>query len=839
MNLGLRARIILIASAVIVFAVAAITVAAGLDLSKDYARALQGRSLAIAKSLRVQLDRLLQYGIKLEELVGFEEQCTEVVRIYEGTRSAFVATPDGRILFHNNPARIGLKVEDPALLRALLDPTQTVVKTSFRSETFYAILEPVVSRTGDRLGAVIITIPTSHVTAAIRELAFYGLLVGLAVLAIAFIVLFGAISRFVTHPLGRLLEAVNRIRRGEADFTTRVRVRSTGEIGTLIDGFNSMLDHIEKRDAQLVSLEKLSRSEASLAYAQQLARVGNWEWSAADGHIHWSPELFRILGVDPQAGPPTFHTFLSRLPDEEKQRAKAWIMSVLKQGGKHSREHRFIGRDGSERAIYEQVEALHADGRAILVRGTVQDITERKETERKMHDLAYYDSLTGLPNRALFKEQLARAIRVAERQQERLAVMFLDLDRFKQINDSLGHSVGDQLLKEVGKRLGACLRATDNVGRDRGDDAMARLGGDEFTVLLTELAQPEDAGKVAHRIVEALARPFSIDGQELFVSASLGIAVYPADGTDVDALLKSADVAMYSAKEQGRNNYQFYSRELNARALERLDLERDLHRALERREFHLNYQPLVEAPGGKVVGVEALLRWRHPQRGLVPPNAFIPIAEHSGLIVSIGEWVLAEACRQGQAWRESGLRLEMSVNVSGLQFREGRLVDTVARALAATGFDPALLVLEATETIMLENQKTTLAVLQALKDLGVRVAIDDFGTGYSSLSYLKRFPLDTLKIDASFVRDLDAGRGDHAIVSAIIAMAKSLGLRTLAEGVETVRQAELLMSLGCSRMQGYFYSRPVAPAEIPSLVRALPAAQGGAFREASRVQSVG
>jgi EAL domain-containing protein (putative c-di-GMP-specific phosphodiesterase class I) len=298
---------------------------------------------------------------------------------------------------------------------------------------------------------------------------------------------------------------------------------------------------------------------------------------------------------------------------------------------------------------------------------------------------------------------------------------------------------------------------------------------------------------------------------------------------------------MYRAKEQGRNNYQFYSSELNARALERLDMERDLHRALERNEFHLDYQPLVDAPTGTVVGVEALLRWRHPQRGLVPPDTFIPVAEHAGLIVPIGNWVLKEACRQGEAWCKSGLQLDVSVNVSGLQFREGGLLASVAHALVATGFDAKRLVLEATETIMLEDQNVTLAILHRLNELGVRVAIDDFGTGYSSLSYLKRFPLDTLKIDASFVRDLDAGNGDHAIVSAIIAMARSLGLRTLAEGVETLQQAELLVELGCRRMQGYLYSEPLAPAEIPGLVRSLAAAMAAAdtLREPQRIESGG
>jgi diguanylate cyclase (GGDEF)-like protein len=817
-NLGLRARIILIASAVIGFAVVAITVAAGLDLADDYARAMQGRSLAVAKSLRVQLDRLLQYGISLDDLAGFEEQCREAVRTYEGTRSAFVVSPQGRILFHNDPQRMGHSMQGGAALAAAVAGTEgAVVRSAFRGRENYAAVEPVLSRNGDHVGSIVVTFPVQIVSDEIKELALYGAAVGLAVLAVAFFALFASVSAFVTNPLGRLLDTVNRIRRGEADFTTRVRREGAAEVGALIDGFNSMLDHVQKRDEQLVSLEDLKRSEASLAYAQRLAKVGNWEWKANGAPAYWSPEVYRILDIDPAGTRPVFESFLTRVPAEEREFAQAAFHALMK-GDRQDLEHRIVTRDGQERIIYQQAETQREDGRIVAVRGTLQDVTEQKQMERKMRVLAYYDSLTGLPNRTQFKEQLARALRAAARKNERLAVMFLDLDRFKQINDSLGHSVGDQLLKEVGVRLATMLRAGDGVGHDAGEGTMARLGGDEFTVLLSGLAQPEDAGKVAGRIVAELARPFAIGGHELFVSASLGVAVYPTDGQDVDELLKAADVAMYSAKEQGRNNYQFYSAELNARAMERLGLERDLHRALERGELSLAYQPLFDARAGAAYGVEALLRWRHPERGNVPPSTFIPVAEQTGLIVPIGKWVLNEACRQGKAWADVGLPLEVSVNISGLQFRDADFVGSVTDALQASRLAPALLVLEATETIMLEDQNATLAVLRVLKQIGVRIAIDDFGTGYSSFAYLKKFPLDTLKIDASFVRDIEADSGDHAIVSAIVAMADTLGLRTLAEGVETARQNELLMALGCVRMQGYLYSRPVPAADVPAAI---------------------
>jgi diguanylate cyclase (GGDEF)-like protein len=839
MKLGLRARIVFIASAGIVFAVAAITFAAGLDLSTNYEHAMQSRSAAIGKGVRIQLERLLQYGIKLDELSGFDEQCREAVAAFEGTSSAFVVSPDGKIAFHSTPGRAGQPLRDKALLAAVALPQPAVVKASDQGQAVYASVEPVENRGGERLGSVVVTFPASHIGDKISELAMYGLLVGLGVLAIGILALYGAISKFVTRPLSLLLDTVHKIRSGKADFTVRAQSHGTGEIGMLIDGFNGMLDHIQQRDAQLVSMEKLARSEASLAYAQRLARVGNWEWNVENDQTYFSPEIYRLLDLEPAARVESFQMLLDRVPEEDREQVKAAFLTLLKQGGSHSLEHRIIAHDGTEHVVFQQWEAVHqGEGRARLARGTMQDITERKQIERQMRMLAYYDSLTGLPNRVLFKEQLARALRKAARESSVLAVMFLDLDRFKQINDTLGHPVGDLLLKEVGARLRQCLRPEDDVGRDDPDN-MARMGGDEFTVMLSGLARPEDAGKVAQRVVDELARPFSIEGHELFVSTSLGIAAFPADGSDVDALLKNADIAMYSAKERGRNNFQFYSKDLNQRAFERLALERDLHRALARNEFYLDYQPLVEAPS-RVIGVEALLRWRHPERGLVSPATFIPVAEQCGLIVPIGNWVLGEACRQGKAWCDAGHTLEVSVNVSGIQFRDGSLVPAVKAALRTSGFDARLLIVEATETIVMQNVKSTMSILDELKSLGIRIALDDFGTGYSSLSYLKRFPLDTLKIDASFVRDIETSNGDNAIVSAIIAMATSLRLRTLAEGVETARQVEILVSLGCTRMQGYYFSRPVAPQTVPALLSRLAAghAPAGANREPGELESV-
>jgi diguanylate cyclase (GGDEF)-like protein/PAS domain S-box-containing protein len=831
-KLGLRARIALIVGAVMALTTGAIVVTTVIDFTDDLERAMQSRSLAVAKSVRMQLDRVVQLGIALDNLTGFEEQLQDAVRTYEGISHAFVANRAGTILFHNEPSRMGKTVGTTSMREAVAADRESVVLSTFQGRELVTTVVPVLDRRGAHIGGIAVGFPDALIRDEVRELVLYAVGAGAAVFVLGMLLLLAALSAFVTRPLASLTTTVDRIRGGGDDFSVRVQGEGSGEIGVLIDGFNRMLEHIEQRDQQLVSLEKLKRSEASLAYAQSLARVGNWEWRPGSKEVYWSEEIFRILGLHPDRDVPCFDTAIQRVPAQERQDVGAAFAGMMKEGVVHNLEHRIVRPDGVERVVLSHA-AIERDarGRAVLVRGTAQDITERKQIESRIRTLAYFDSLTGLPNRTQFKEQVARAIRHAERERSAMAVMFLDLDRFKHINDSLGHTAGDALLKSVAARLGSCLRGGDAVGRNADEVSMARLGGDEFTVLLSRLAHPEDAAKVAQRIVEQLARPYSIDGHELFVSASVGVAVYPGDGADVDTLLKNADVAMYAAKDGGRNAYRFFSQELNTVALERLELERDLHRALERKEFALHYQPQVDTLSGRVTGVEALLRWSNPQRGMVPPAKFIPIAEQTGLIVPIGKWVLDEACRQGRAWSDQGLGLEMWVNVSGVQFRDRELAQAVQGALETTGFDPRLLVIEATESILMEERDTSLATLEVLRQLGASVAIDDFGTGYSSLAYLKRFPLDTLKIDGSFVRGLEAGNEDRAIVSAIIAMARSLNIGVLAEGVETRGQAERLAGLGCPRMQGYLYSPAVPPARIPELTRSLAAAPSARMLE--------
>ncbi len=436
----------------------------------------------------------------------------------------------------------------------------------------------------------------------------------------------------------------------------------------------------------------------------------------------------------------------------------------------------------------------------------LKTITER--TQANLYRLAHYDALTGLPNRLLFLDRLNQAIAQAHRNERLVGVMFLDLDRFKAINDSLGHAIGDLLLRGTAERLAHCVRE---------DDTVARLGGDEFTVLLPEIRYIQDAATVAQKILDSLVQPFNLGEHEVFIGASIGIALYPFD-EQLDILLRNADIAMYHAKEHSGNSYLFYATEMNTANPKRLSLEGALRRALDRNEFVLHYQPQLDLASGRIVGAEALLRWRHPELGLIAPMEFIPLAEETGLIIPIGEWALRAACDQSRAWQAAGHPpIRMAVNLSARQFHEAELVKTVTRALDNSGLDPRYLDLELTEGSLMQNTQTTTALLNALNAMGVQFSVDDFGTGYSSLSYLKRFPIDTLKIDRSFVRDSTTDPDDAAIVTAIIAMAHSLGIRTIAEGVETREQLQFLCKHRCEEIQGYLVSAPVPAAEFAKL----------------------
>jgi diguanylate cyclase (GGDEF)-like protein len=447
-----------------------------------------------------------------------------------------------------------------------------------------------------------------------------------------------------------------------------------------------------------------------------------------------------------------------------------------------------------------------------LTQSRLRESEIKLELSRRVEYLAYHDGLTGLPNRSMFSKLLEQSINDARRFDRQLAVAFLDLDRFKQINDTLGHDAGDQLLLEVANRLRGCVRASDTV---------ARLGGDEFVVLLPTLEDGKYAATVAQKILATLAGAFNLIGHEFRITASIGISMFPQDGMDEQTLTKNADIAMYQAKEEGKNNFQFYSEKLNAHSLERLTLESSLRRALERQEFLLHYQAKRDIVSGRITGMEALLRWQHPDLGTVAPMKFIPVAEETGLIVPIGKWVLRTACLQNVAWQQQGLpRLFIAMNLTARQFAEEHLLQDVRSILASTGMDPHLLELEITESMLIQDVENTRRILKGLKALGVRIAIDDFGTGYTSLATLQRFPLDTIKIDRSLIRDIAGAAEDTGLADAIIAMGKSLSLTVVAQGVETKDQAEFLRTHACDELQGFYFKRPLPADQFTQLLLA-------------------
>ncbi|MDO8705560.1 MAG: EAL domain-containing protein [Sulfuricaulis sp.] len=467
-------------------------------------------------------------------------------------------------------------------------------------------------------------------------------------------------------------------------------------------------------------------------------------------------------------------------------------------------------KDGSQYPVEVRLQLSQTESPPVFV-AIVQDITERRESEERLHHLAHHDPLTDLPNRVLLQDRLNQAMREADQLERLVAVMFLDLDHFKTINDTLGHDIGDALLKVVAERLAICLRPGDTV---------SRLGGDEFTIILANVAHVDDVTRVAQKLLDQFISPFRIGGRDLFVSSSIGITLYPLDEKDAASLLKDADIAMYRAKELGRTQMQFYTPELNVRAAHRLELETGLRQAIERQEFILHYQPLVDMKTGRVQGMEALLRWQHPKFGLIQPLDFIPLSEDTGLIVPIGEWVLKTACAQIKTWHDTGFpALQVSVNLSSKQLRDKNLINVVKQALKEAGLEARYLDLELTESVLMQDMELATSILKELKTLGVSFSLDDFGTGYSSLSYLKRFPIDYLKIDHSFVRDITTDPVGAGLVKAIIAMANVLKIKVIAEGVETYEQLEFLRRHGCDITQGYFCSPPIDAENFTELLR--------------------
>ncbi len=577
------------------------------------------------------------------------------------------------------------------------------------------------------------------------------------------------------------------------------------------DNSSKLLESIRERLQR--TEQALQQSQLRLARTQKIAGIGSWEWNVQTGEIYWSDELFRIFGLNPSDHKQIKMEWLLGLVNPEDIPAlKKVMLAAAKRGQPFNIVYRIISCPEGEITVncHGEVECDEY-GRTSFVSGTTLDITARTRAESEVQQLINYDTLTGLPNRSLLHDRLKLAIAHASRDHQLVGVLFLDLDRFKKINDSMGHPAGDLLLKTIAIRLAACIRESDTL---------ARLGGDEFVAVLIGANTAEAISTVANKILMLISEPIYINSQEIYTSGSIGIAVYPMDGDDSYTLLKHADLAMYQAKELDRNNFQFFSSEMNVKVLERMILENSMRKALEREEFFLVYQPQVDARSGLISGMEALLRWQHPDLGLLAPDKFIHLAEETGFIVPIGEWVLHTACQQNRSWQQQGLPpVRVAVNLSAKQFGQYHLDEMVSATLMETGLEPKWLELEITESAIMKNAEQTAIILRKLKEMGISLAIDDFGTGYSSLAYLKLFPISRLKIDRSFVQDITTNPDDAAIAKTIISIAQTLKLSVIAEGVETRAQMELLSFNNCIEMQGYLFSRPVPAEQFVELLR--------------------
>ncbi|MGE3775056.1 MAG: putative bifunctional diguanylate cyclase/phosphodiesterase [Gammaproteobacteria bacterium] len=570
--------------------------------------------------------------------------------------------------------------------------------------------------------------------------------------------------------------------------------------------------------------DELRHSEGLLASAQRLAHLGHFVFVPGEGFMTWNRQTHAVLGLPEDCWVSSLDDLLTRIEPSSRDAVRHSMTIENGHIPLAPVEFQIAGADDVLRTIVQHA-VLETNEERIRIVGTFQDITERRRAEQKIHRLAYYDRVTGLPNRVMIEQVLGDLVREADQTGDGVAVLCIDLDHFQRVNDNFGHDTGNDLLAAIGRRLAGCVRASEDrpglPGR-RHDctDLVARSGGDEYCIVLPGIVSTADVEQIAQRIRESMQQPYTIGEQEFFITSSIGMAIHPADGDTPDMLLRHAELALAHAKRKGRDCAEFYNPQLNARAQARLAMETNLRQALGSDQLSLHYQPKLRVDTGELVGMEALVRWQHPTLGRISPAEFIPIAEESGLILPLGEWILSEACRQLADWRRRGLgNLCCAVNLSAAQFRERNLPTTIARILRETGVDSSQLQLELTESLLMEDAGAAQTMLRSLRDLGLSLAVDDFGTGYSSLNYLKRLPLDVLKIDQSFIRELREDSDDAAIVEAVIAMAHSLRLGVVAEGVELDHQLEFLRAHRCDEVQGYLFSKPLPAAEFLDWVR--------------------
>ncbi|MEA1920096.1 MAG: EAL domain-containing protein [Campylobacterota bacterium] len=624
-------------------------------------------------------------------------------------------------------------------------------------------------------------------------------------LVISFYLLFLALMGFLLHratlPLSHLAKQMlsfDPVNPKHFDFDTHDK----SEISLIAMASNTMIESIRSYLVKLDTLKhNLIQRETHLNDAQKMAHVGSWEYNTETKHFEMSQELLRIFGINSRNHKPHWETFLDYTVKENRAYLHATLDEAIIKGSRFNLQYRCYKMNGDIVDIHTQGKVRKKNDAATKITGVSMDVTEQHHAQQMIEKLAYYDSLTHLPNRVLFKDRLDKAISASKRNNDLIGVLFIDLDHFKMINDSLGHLVGDELLKYIANTLVDSLRKKDTV---------SRLGGDEFTIMIPSIDSIDDLKHISKKLLSNLNKRLSIGKHELYISMSIGIACYPDHGLNTDELLKNSDTAMYKAKELGRNNFQVYQTQMGSHLTKQLGLEQEFRKAVstQDRGLKLYYQPKIDFKSLKITGAEALIRWEHPTQGLLFPDSFIPLAESTGLILDLGTWIIEEGIQQALRWeKQCKAPIQISINLSARQFQDANLVPQISALIEKYPINPALLEFEITESISMNNIAENLIVMGELKALGVALAIDDFGTGYSSLSYLKQFPVDTLKIDKSFVMDMLDDNDDKVIVSTIISMAKALGLKTVAEGVETEEHQELLQELECNTAQGYLYAK--------------------------------
>ena len=847
-----RLRTKLLASILILVLIlmAAIMLLVEQHLRKSMLDEFARHGLSIGHSLAaVNIDYVTTYNyVKIDQHLG--HTVDEHNLLY-----AAVMLFDGEVASYKENTDLREEVLFGELQEQALNTEQPLIQHSTVGDRDICDISVPVTIDGHKWATVRIGLALDSLQIAISEMR--SLLVGLGLFGLI-LSSFAAIilARRITKPVQCLVGNLQAIARGQYDLP--IHITTKDEIGyfgyqfahmqqtlkkqfDLLEEKNSALfksntdlqSEINERKQKENELEQeiiirhkketaLRQSEERLANAQRIAKLGYWEWDKKSDVVLLSETAMQLVGIKQPQTEDRYEELIQYIPETDRYLINNAIRaSIVKQRGA-SIEHQIIRTDGEKRFVHHEIEAnFNEQGTVIKIVGTLQDITERKDAEEHIRYLAHFDSVTGLPNRAYMQELLNQWIRRGERYGHVVAILFLDLDHFKRINDTLGHSAGDELLRQVADRLTDCVRASDCVGHEANGkgNSVARLGGDEFVVLLSDIVNLHDASIVAKRILHVFSQPFELDSNQVVVTPSIGISGFPSDGGTAESLLKHADVAMYHAKSKGRNGYQFYSASMNAFMQERLSLENELRQSMKDHHFQLYYQPKIDTNTGAVIGMETLLRWNHPVQGFISPAKFIPVAEETGLIVPLGEWVLRTACEQLSEWQKNGLPpLKLAVNLSVAQFRQKNLIKNIKYILNDSKLDPQLLELELTESMLMENVEASIVQLEELKSIGISLSIDDFGTGYSSLSYLKRFPIETLKIDQSFIREVTVNSNDAAIVNATIALGHKLGLTIVAEGVETLEQVHFLQAENCDQLQGYYFSKPLPADEFIEFV---------------------